>query len=95
MKIALDARDSIKALVQDKYQMPRKEHLVDTVAGHMDEPEKENSFTSLDLQYAYVQTPLGQKATIQCNIQNLGSSLTGVYRYTTEFYVLTTMPTDF
>ena len=61
VKIALDARKLNKAIVKQKNQMPNMDHLIDLVAEQLGKLEGEARFTSLDMQYAYGQTPLDTK----------------------------------
>ena len=41
MKIALEAKKLNKAIVQDNYQMPKREHLIELVAQHLPKLEEE------------------------------------------------------
>ena len=51
--------------------------------------------TTLDLTYAYGQVQLSDDTAKHCNFQVIGGDATGVYRFVTGFYGLTTMPTEF
>ena len=59
IKIALNARSLNNAILQNKYQMPNLEGLMEIVAEIVnDNKGDELSFMSLDMQYAYGQTIL-------------------------------------
>ena len=45
--------------------------------------------------YAYGQIPLQDLTKRHCNFQSVGGKSTGIYRFTTGFYGLTVMPTEF
>ena len=45
--------------------------------------------------YAYGQIPLHQLTKRHCNFQIVGRKSTGTYRFTTRYYGLTVMPTEF
>ena len=45
--------------------------------------------------YAYRQVELSSDTSKHCNFQIFGGEATGVYRFVTGFYGLTTMPTEF
>ena len=96
VKIALDARELNKNVVEDEYSMPNLDHLMDIIAEQVDrETTGKTYFTSLDLTYAYGQVELSPDTSKQCNCQIIGGEGTGVYRFVTGFYGLTTMPTQF
>ena len=52
-------------------------------------------FSTLDLKYAYGQVALSEETSRHCNFQIVGGAATGMYRFKTGFYGLTTMPTEF
>ena len=52
-------------------------------------------FATLDLTYACGQVELSEATSQQCNFQMFGGAATGIYRFITGFYGLTTMPTEF
>ena len=45
--------------------------------------------------YAYGQVELSEETSGHCNFQIIGGKATGIYRFVTGFYGLTTMPTEF
>ena len=95
VKIALDARELNKNVVKDKYPMPNLDNLMDMIAEQTDKGEGTTFFTSLDMNYAYGQVKLSENTAKHCNFQIIGGEATGVYRFKTGFYGLTTMPTEF
>ena len=63
-----------------------------TISGYN---EKNNWFSSIDLEYAYSQIPLSKKASNQCNFNFVGGGVTGSYRFKTGFYELGGMSNEF
>ena len=95
MKIALDARALNQSIAKDKYQMPNLDNLIDMIAEKLDKKEGEAWYSSVDMTYAYGQIPLQELTKRHCNFQIVGEKSTGTYRFTTGFYGLTVMPTEF
>ena len=52
-------------------------------------------FASIDLKYAYGQTPLWRKSSNQCNFNMVGGYVKGSLRFRTEFHVLGYMSNEF
>ena len=74
--------------------MPNLDNLMDMIAEQVGkEKTGKTFFTTLDLTYAYGQVE--QDTAKHCNFQVVGGEATGVYRFVTGFYGLTTMPTEF
>ena len=95
VKIALDARELNKNVGKDKYPMPNLDNLMDMIAEHVEQGPGKTFFTTLDMTYAYGQEELSEATPRQCNFQIIGGAATGIYRFITGFYGLTTMPTEF
>ena len=95
VKIALDARELNKNVVKDNYPMPNLDNLMDMIAEHQEQGPGETFFTTLDMMYAYGQVELSEETSRHCNFQIIGGKATGIYRFVTGFYGLTTMPTEF
>ena len=95
VKIALDARALNEAIDKDKYQMPNLENLLDMIAGRLDSETGVAWYSSLDMTCAYGQIPLHVQTAKHCNFQKIGGESTGTYQFTTGFYGLTVMPTEF
>ena len=95
VKIALDARALNQSIAKDKYQMPNLDNLIDMIAEKLDKKEGEAWYSSVDMTYAYGQSPLHDLTKRHCNFQIVGGKSTGTYRFTTGFYGLTVMPTEF
>ena len=95
VKIALDARELNKNVIKDKYPMPNLDNLMDMIAEHVEQGPGETFFTTLDMTYAYGQVELSEETSRHCNFQIIGGKATGIYRFVTGFYGLTTMPTEF
>ena len=75
--------------------MPTLDNLMDMNAEHVEQGPGETFFTTLDMTYAYGQVELSEETSRHCNIQIIGGKATGIYRFVTGFYGLTTMPTEF
>ena len=93
VKIALDARELNKN-VKDKYPKPNLDNLMDMNSEHVEQGAGE-TFTTLDMTYAYGQVELSEETSRHCNFQIIGGKATGIYRFVTGFYGLTTIPTEF
>ena len=91
VKIALDARALNESIAKDKYQMPKLDNLIDMIAEELEINEGEAWYSSVDMTYAYGQIPLHDLTKRHCNFQIVG----GTYRFTTGYYGLTVMPTEF
>ena len=75
--------------------MPNLDNLIDMIAEKLDKKEGEAWYSSVDMTYAYGQIPLHDLTKRHCNFQSVWEKSTGTYRYTTGFYDLTVMPTEF
>ena len=95
VKIALDARALNESIAKDKYQMPNLDNLIDMIAEELEKSEGEAWYSSVDMTYAYGQIPLHELTKSHCNFQIVGGKSTGTYRFTTGYYGLTVMPTEF
>ena len=95
VKIALDARALNQSIAKDKHQLPNLENIIDMIAEKLDKKEGEAWYSSVDMTYAYGQIPLHDLTKKHCNFQILGGKSTGTYRFTTGYYGLTVMPTEF
>ena len=95
LKNALDARETSKNVIKDKYPMPSLDNLMDMIAEHVEQGPGETFFTTLDMTYAYGQMELSEETSRHCNFQIIGSKATGTYRFVTGVYGLATMPTEF
>ena len=98
IKLALNSKLLNKQIFRNRYQMPNLFELSDnvavTISGYN---EKNNCFSSIDLEYAYSQIPLSKKASNQCNFNFVGGGgeVTGSYRFKTGFYELGGMSNEF
>ena len=95
VKIALDARSLNQSIAKDKYQMPNLDNLIDMIAEELEKNEGEAWYSSVDMTYSYGQVPLHELTKKHCNFQKVGGESTGTYRFTTGYYGLTVMPTEF
>ena len=96
VKLALESRELNKQVHKNKYQMPNIEELMDTVGQTISEKKSGDIyFTTMDLTYAYDQLPLNAETSVQCNFSLIGGRSTGLYRFKTGFYGVTTMPAEF
>ena len=96
VKIALDAREMNENIKKDKHQMPNLDDLLNTLAETITTRKGEKVwFTSVDLKYAFVQIFLNPELAKHCNFAIIGGKASGIYRFKTEFYGLTVMPTEF
>ena len=95
VKIALDARSLNNAILKSKHQMPNLESLMQNIAEVVnEEKDREVWFSSLDMLYAYWQTPLHPDTARHCNVQFVGGESTGTYAFSTGYYGLTIMPPE-
>ena len=96
VKKALDARALNETIAKDKHQRPSLDHLIDLIAEKLDEKKTgEAWYSSVDVTYAYGQVPLHELTKRHCNFQSIGRKSTGTYRFTTGYYGLTLLPTEF
>ena len=75
--------------------MPNLDNLMDMIAENVGKGSGKTFFTTLDMTYAYGQVELSEETSRQCNLQIIGGGATGIYKFVTGFYGLTTMPTEF
>ena len=96
IKIALDARVMNENIKKDKYQMPHLDDLMCSLAETItDDGPGKVWFTSVDLKYAFGQVLLNPSLSKHCNFAIVGGKASGIYRFSTGFYGLTVMPTEF
>ena len=95
VKIALDVRALNQSIAEDKYQMPNLDNLIEMIAEELEKNEGEAWYSSVDMTHAYGQVPLHELTKKHCNFQIVGGKSTGTYRFTTGYYGLTVMPTEF
>ena len=95
VKIALDARALNQSIAKDKYQMPNLDNLIDMIAEELEKNEREAWYSSVDMTSAYGQVPLHELTKKHCNFQTVGGKSTGTYQFTTGYYGLTVMQTEF
>ena len=88
VKLALDARELNKNVI---YPMPKLDNLMHMIAEHVEQGPGETLFTTLDITYAYGQVEVSKETSQHCNFQIIGGKATGIYRFKTAFYGLTTM----
>ena len=75
--------------------MPNLDNRMYMIAEHVEQGPGETFFTTLDMTYTYVQVERSKETSRHCNFQIIGGKATGIYRFVTRFYGLTTMPTEF
>ena len=75
--------------------MPNLDNLIDMIVGELEKREGEAWYSSVDMTYAYGQVPLHELTKRHNNFQIVGGKSTGTYRFTTGYYGLTVMPTEF
>ena len=75
--------------------MPNLDNLIDLIAEELEKNEGEAWYLSVDMTYAYGQVPLHELTKKHCNFQIVGGKSTGTYRFTTGYYGLTVIPTEF
>ena len=96
IKIALDVRIINEIIKRDKYQMPNLDDLMCSLAEAITgDGSGEVWFPSVDLKYAFGQVLLNPSLAKHCNFAIVGGKASGIYRFLTEFYGLTVMPTEF
>ena len=96
IKIALDSKILNKTIHKNKYQMPNIDSSIQTISQTLSTAQQETAyFTTLDLQYAYIQLNLHSDTTRHCNFNFVSGDMTGTYRFKTGFYGLTDMPAEF
>ena len=84
------------SIAKDKYQMPNLDNLIDLIGAKLDEKKTSEAwYLSIDMTYAYGQVPVHELTKRHCNFQIIGGKSTGTYRFTTGYYGLTIMPTEF
>ena len=66
--------------------MPNLENLTDMEAEKIEGEEDEVFYSSVDSKYAYGQVPLHKSTARHCNLQIIGSKLTGSYRFIMGHY---------
>ena len=69
VKMAVDARALSQAIIKDKNQMPNLDNLLDLAAEKVVSEKVEARYSSVDMTYAYGQTPLHLLTAKQCNFQ--------------------------
>ena len=95
VKLELEARELIKQVHNNQYQMPIIEEIMDAVGQTISEKKfGEIYFSTVDLTYADGQLPLSQDTSLYCIFSLNGGKSTGTYRIKTGFYGLTTMPAE-
>ena len=95
MKIALDARTLNQSIAKGKYQKPNLDNLINMIAEELEKNEGEAWYSLVDMTYAYGQVPLHELTKRHCNFPIVGGKSTGTSRFTTGYYGLTVMPTEF
>ena len=78
IKIALDSKILKKAILENKYQMPNIDWLIQTISQTLSTAPQETAyFTTLDLQYAYSQLNLHSDTARHCNFNLVSADMTG------------------
>ena len=96
MKLALDLKKINKFIHKNKYERPNIDLLSDNIAQVIKLNNNQQTLLStLDLRYAYSQTPLDKSTREQCNFSLIGGNATGTYQFQTGFYGLTDMSAKF
>ena len=75
--------------------MPNLDNLIDMIAEELEKNEGEAWYSSVDMTYAYGQVPLHELTKKHCIFQIVGGKSTGTNQFTTGYYGLTVMPTEF
>ena len=91
IKLAMDSKQTINAIIQNKYQMPNIDVLLDNVAQSAQEGSNKPGstyFSTIDLRYAYSQRKLDDKTKRHCNFSMIRQA-TGIYQFQTGFNGLT------
>ena len=97
IKLALDSKILIKAIHEDKYQMPNIDTLIKSIFQQISAPAQQNTthFSTLNLKYAYSQINLEPNTANHCNFNIISGDMTSTYSFQTGFYGLTDMPAEF
>ena len=97
VKIALDSIVLNKAIHKNKYQMPNKDSLIDSISQHINDSNYGDNvyFLTIDLKYAYSQLNLHPDTARHCNLNIICGDATRTYRFKTGFYGLRDMPAEF
>ena len=96
IKIALDSKILIKAIHENKYQMPNIDSLIQTISQTLStSPQETAYFTTHVLQYVYFQLNLPSDTARHCNLNLVSGDMTGTYRFKTKFYGLTDITDEF
>ena len=96
IKIALDSRKLNEITVKKKAQMPNMEELISRISRKIADGNKDEIWISkLDLDYAYGQVKLSEKAKNLCIFTVTGGNFTGYYQFLKGFYGLADLPTNF
>ena len=95
-KLALDSKKIIKYLHKNKYQMPKKDSLLDNLAHVVkSDKSKQTLFSTLDFWYAYSQIPVDNSTREQCNFSPFDGNAIGTYQFETGFNAFTDLPAEF
>ena len=96
VKLALDSKVLNKAINKNKYQMPNKDSLIDSISQHINDTNHGDNvyFLTIDLKYAYSQLKLHPDTARHGNCNIICGNATGTYRFKTGFYGLTDMPAE-
>ena len=96
VKIALDSRKLKDITVKRKAQMPNMEELISRISRKIaDGPADEIWISKFDLDYAYGQLKLSERAKELCIFTVTGGNFTGYYKFFKGFYGLADIPTIF
>ena len=96
VKIALDSRKLNDITIKRKAQMPNMEELMSRISRRIADGEKDEIWISkLDLDYAYGQLKLSERAKNLCVFTVTGGKFTGYYKFLKGFYGLADIPTVF
>ena len=88
VKLALDSKILNKSIHRNKYQMPNKQNLIDTIQQNLNTNASQETayFSTLDLKYAYSQIILDPETARHCNFYIISGEGTGTYLFITRFY---------
>ena len=99
IKLALDSKNSNKAIHKNKYQLSNTEKLIDSISqiitDYKTEPADKIYFSTIDLKYAYSQLNFHPKTAKHYNFNIVSDKMTGTYRFKIGFYGPTDMPAEF
>ena len=96
IKLAMDAKPLNAQNWKNKYQMPNFQELIDSAAQNITSDVSGLVWlTSLDLKYAFSQLKLSKLTSSHCNFNIICGESTGTYRFSTGFYGLKDMPSEF